>query len=478
MVTRTFLSKCTTIFQNSEDNFGLNPICMLNYGYLLSRCLLYFNIDNINSFSGYTCSDEAKHILKMTNCGSIDQRTFDEMLVSNDNKGLKERATSFEIIAFRIPEHWDSGRGFDNSTDYWLLGKNAASVHGANWYQAYDGKVWGTDIDETGEVTPVEGIVDLAPEYEKYVKNGRKYSSECLIIGSQRFEIGNENLEIDITPFVDNVLANNIENHGIGLAFAPYLESLTPKYTQYVGFFTNNTNTFFQPFIETRFRNKISDNRYSFYLGRANKLYFYANLGGMLTDLDVLPTCEVDGAEMPVKHANKGIYYAEVTLPSAEGNTIHYDNWSNLKYGGESIEDVEMEFVVLPKKSFFKLGDSVADKTNCVPSLSGIDDNEDVNQGEIRIVDVMFRIPYTTDYELMSNAEYRIYVKDGKREIDVIDWDDIDVMGMTNSFYVKTSELLPAEYHIDIRAKLGNELKIFKDKLKFNVVHNASGLKR
>ena len=48
MVIRTFLDKATTIVSGSDDNFGLNPICMLSYGPTISRILVHFNIDKIN----------------------------------------------------------------------------------------------------------------------------------------------------------------------------------------------------------------------------------------------------------------------------------------------------------------------------------------------------------------------------------------------------------------------------------------------
>lgn len=475
MVTRTFLSKCTTIFNGSNDNFGFNPIGMLNYGHLVSRALIYFNIDNIKSArdGGFT-KEGTRHILNLTNCGSIDQKTFDEMVVSSDNKGIKERASSFEIVVFKIPELWDAGRGFDNSTDFWLLGKNSSSQHGATWYHAYDGKVWGTEIDKNGDIVPVEGCINLEEEYKKY-----ENKENSLILTTLRFDTGNENFKIDITDFINDLLDEKCENFGIGLAFAPYLEALVPKYTQYVGFFTNHTNTFFQPYIESRCSNAIVDNRYSFHLNKNNKLYFYAILDGVYTDLDTLPICTIDCKNSPVSRVKTGVYCAEATLPStAKANAMYYDTWSNLIYKGEDLGEVELEFVALPKENYFKLGERVTDKISCEPSLSGINDNEKIYQGDERTIDVKFRIAYSSDYELINDCQYRIYVKDGKREVDVIDWDNIDVEGMCNLFKIKTGELLPAQYHIDIKAKIGNDTRIFKDKLQFTVVDNVTEMKK
>ena len=47
MVTRTFISKSNTIIENSADNFGLNPISILQYGKDLSRAIIYFDESKI-----------------------------------------------------------------------------------------------------------------------------------------------------------------------------------------------------------------------------------------------------------------------------------------------------------------------------------------------------------------------------------------------------------------------------------------------
>jgi len=470
MVTRTFIEKSNTIFKDSEENFGLNPIGMLNYGKIISRCLLYFNTDNMQS--------GGKHFLKLSNCGTVDQRTLNEMVLSVNDSEPKERACSFDIIAFRIPEFWDGGKGFDNSTDFWLVGKNAVSTHGSNWYYAYDGKLWGTKLNESGLTMPEEGVYDnefLAYEYIKF-----SGGEESVIINRQHFDIGNEDINLDITSFVEDILSKKYENYGIGLAFSPMTENAKAKYTQYYGFFTSHTNTFFHPVVESRYDTDINDNRYSFYIGKSNNLYFYANLGGILTDLEDLPICEIKGSKYPAKRLKTGVYYVEVKLSKedASDNEIIYDTWSNLIYDGEELEEVEMEFVAHKKENYFQLGENANKVSNMIPSLSGINDNEKITQGDERTVQVMFRIPYSSDYELLNDSYYRLYVKDGKREITVIDWDTIETIGKNNSFKINTAELIPNEYYVDIKAKIGNDNRIFKNKLNFIIVDDVTALKK
>lgn len=472
MVTRTFLDKCTTIFSGSKDNFGLNPIGMLNYGPSVSRCLIHFDMENIKKMGG----SGIKHTLKLTNCGSLDKDSLNSKPAPSTTLFDRERATSFDIIAFRMPEFWDGGRGFDNSDDFWLVGKKVVSQHGANWYYAYDGKEWGREIDEHGHIIPVEGVYDnetLEAEYEKYSRG-----EESVIIGRQHFDVGNENFSIDITKYVDGVLNGDYQNYGIGLAFTPAFESLNVKSIQYVGFFTNHTNTFFKPVVESRCSSSVSDDRYMFFAGKTNKLYFYSILGGIPTDLEELPVCTINGQKYPVTRQNTGVYYATVKVDrkAISTETIFYDVWSNLKYEGEELDEVEMEFVVYPGSQFASLGNYEKIEMNLEPSISGINDNENIYQGDERTLNVIFKVKYSSDYELLKECQYRLYIKDGKREHDVIDWDDIDIRGKYNSFKIKSAELIPGQYHVDIRAKVSQDLRVFKDKLKFTVVDNITNI--
>ena len=107
--------------------------------------------------------------------------------------------------------------------------------------------------------------------------------------------------------------------------------------------------------------------------------------------------------------------------------------------------------------------------------MIGINDNEKVNRGEHRILKVFFRIPYTkSDFKLCDNCWYRIYVKDGDREVSIIDWDRLFKMDTHNFFEIKTEEFVSTEYHIDLKANFGDETRIFKNQLTFRIVSDVT----
>lgn len=471
MINKTYISKSTTIVKDSEYNFGLNPISELNYGNIVSRALIYFDISELKNRANdktYCNISNLKHVLKLTNCGTVDPRHIDDKLIASDLNGIKERAASFDIILFKIPKKWDAGRGFDYGSTIWLNGKATYTKHGCNWFQASDGYYW----DEDG----IYSNLTLAQEYNKFSN-----SESNIVIGRQHFDYGNENFEIDITDTVNKFILGEEENYGIGIAFSPLLEESNPEITQYIGFFNNNTNTFFEPYLESTYNEYISDDRASFYLNKYNKLYLYANINGELNNLDELPICNIDGKQYEVKQATKGVYYAEILLKSDEvdNNTIMYDTWSNLVYNGTKLDDVEMEFVALAPSKYLNIGNSPIKTENLYPILYGINDNENIIQGDIRIVNVEYKLPYSNNKNrIIDGGEYRIYTKDGNREIEVIPFHPIEKMHLYNFFAINSSDFVPNTYYVDVRIKHNSQIIRYNNKLRFNIISQINNMKK
>lgn len=483
MVKRTLIDKCTTIIEDSTDNYGLNPTGMLYYGTVRSRCLLHFDMTGILDLyedGVFTEGQNVRHILRLTNCAS-----FGKSPVYINSKGLDrlaERTSSFDVILFEVKQKWDEGVGFDSSCDKWYVGENAASKNGCNWLSSRSGERWHKD-----------GIIDWNdPE-------------GLNIVGTQHFDHGNENFEFDITDYVLGFFRKAKEyselftslpederrgkmrvylehyNFGLGLAFSEDLDTMRTEVPQYVGFFTNNTNTIFHPYVESRRMDAVSDDRYTFYLNKRNRLYLYVNVDNELVNLDTLPTCTIDGTSYEVRQQGKGIYYTEIVLSSKdyEPDMILSDVWGNIVIDGEAHDDVEMEFVTLRPSIYFNLGEKPDDGGTLSMDLYGINDSERLNQGEDRMVRALFKRAFThNDFELVKNGEYRVYVKDGSDEIDIIRWDRIERANRFNYFHIDTTGLMPADYHVDVRIEYGNESRIYKDKLQFSVVNNKTFLKK
>ena len=473
----TFIDKTNTILKGSELNFGLNPVGELNMGKKVSRVCIHFSADHlVEAYNDRTIADlsKTKHILKLFNCSYVninDRRVVSAGIA--DIQG-KQRASSFDVIAFILPKDFDEGEGFDYNDNFWISQNRKRSGSGCTWYQCRNLVPWLSNDDDPQETHYADGVYDfnyIYEEYKKYLNTGKS----DIIVASQHFDYGAENFKLDITEYVNSVIKGERLNHGLCIMFSPDYESYPWKEQKYVGFFTNHTNLFFEPFLETTYDEVINDSRGSFYIGKENKLYLYVNAGGEPTNLDTLPSCTIDGIEYPVTQATKGVYYTTVKLTGVQPDTILTDIWSNIVINGEELDDVEMEFVCLSRNNFLNIGSKVVNKEELVPTLSGIHDAENVRIGDIRRVDVNFRIPYTTTKsEICDSAEYRIYVKDINREIDVYEYYPVESAFLSNFFVVDTNEMVPGDYFVDIKVKLGLETKIYKEALRFTVVSNVT----
>lgn len=478
MIRHFFLDKTNSIIKKSEQNLGLNPILNVCYGANTMRGLIHFSLEEIKRFlDDKTFADRNKltFTLKMTNCFSVDGVPHNKPLVKGVD-GPTHRATSFDLMLFKLPYHFDAGRGFDYISDMWVHDNKSFNTNGSNWYCRTTGILWDGELKPTvlkdieGGIYPQKFIEE---EYEKYI-NGEN----SIIVATQHFDFGNENLSMNITDYIWSVIDNlNDDNFGLCLSFTPKYENKESENIQYVGFFNDNTNTFFHPYVEVLYDEYIKDDRESFTNGKDNRLYLYVSDDGLPTNLDEIPTCSIDNVLFPVKQATKGIYYAEIKASDASfiDEAINYDTWSKIALNGVKNDDVEMEFVVNPKSRKISIGNNSNIKQRYVPTFYGINDDETITQGEVREITVDFREQYNTDKKfLIDFAEYRLYVKDGNREIDVINYQPIEKAFLNNFFMIYTNDLIPNQYYVDIKAQIGRETKYYRAALRFKIVSNVT----
>lgn len=471
IVTRTFIEKSNTIIKGEKSNIGLNPILELNYGHMLTRGMIYFDhtkVKNMIEDKIYPDMSKLRHILKMTNTASLNKPDIYRPCTSTYFNDNKERANSFDIIFFLINKEWDNGRGFDFVKDMHKGEHRAYSQEGSNWYQFRNYFKWGEEGIYTNDT--------LSKEMDKFTS--QKGNLSKIIIGFQHFDYGNENLEFDITDIFNKFVTGELPNYGIGIAFAPSYENVVTDKSQYIGFFTQHTHSFFEPYVETTYDETIEDDRTCFYLDRDNKLYFYASVGNNYVNLDELPTCVINGSEIASKQATKGVYYVDINLSSEdyEYDTMLYDTWTNLKYNGREIKDVELSFVTKASSDYFSFGLPTQDAdTDFVPSVYGIDDHEQIKRGDIRKVGIECRIPYTTNQlRSVEGIDYRLYVMEGLKQYDVIGWTKVERGYNENYLLINTNELIPSRYYIDLRVHKNLELINHPKVLQFDIINDVT----
>jgi hypothetical protein len=322
-----------------------------------------------------------------------------------------------------------------------------------------------------------EGIYStqtLENELIKY-NNGE----ESIIIGKQHFDIGNENIDVDITDTFNKFITDELNNFGIGIAFAPDFEYSDSLYENYIGLLTNKTNSFFEPFVETTYDEYITDDRANFIIGKENRLYLFASIGGDLDNLDELPTCTIEGNYYDVYQVTKGIYCVNVKLSQSDfkAPTMLYDRWDNIIYHGEKLSPIEMDFTLKPAGSYFRIGTMIPEQNNFVPSVYGICDNENIKRGDLRRIFFLFNKQYEKNIGLdIVNAEARIYVMDGTAQCDVMPYTKIERAFTDNFMMLDTNILIPQKYYMDIKVNYGTESIIHRDVLHFNIVSDTNNM--
>ena len=367
-ILRSYFGRNDTLLSNTYTNTGRNPVVELNFGssdlvvpnFGFTRFIFDLDLDLLQEklATGEIstgCTSAMTHTLTMTNTSSFD----DDLLNTNMSNGRK-RATSFDLILFRIPKFsgttgtpqlWDEGVGYDYTQ---ALTKNGVSgsitaiqqnndimfsTRPANWYQRTTVNNWSQPglYDNSNSLTGLTGL---------------NYSA-ITIIDEQHFEFGNEDANFDMTNEINSILDGSLTGvTGWGIAYKPDLERLTGLTESYsVGFFGRLTQTFYQPFLQTTYNDLIQDDRNLFLKNQTNKLYLYIYQNGDFKNLDELPVVDVlDQSGDPVVGAQgltactvtKGVY--EVTIPNVFTGSptpcVFYDNWTNLKINGQNIPTV------------------------------------------------------------------------------------------------------------------------------------------
>ena len=498
-ILRSYFSKNDTIISNLYTNTARNPVAELNFGasdlivpnfgftrFLFDLDLTYLEEQIASGVISTGCTTGMTHILNMVNTSSFE----DDLINTNMTNGRK-RATSFDLILFRIPKYsgstgepqeWDEGVGFDYN-DYALTkngvsgqlsviqqNNNAAfSTRPTNWYQRSTLKNWSVPglYDNRNTLTGLTGC---------------NYSA-ITIVDVQHFELGNEDVSFDMTNEINSILNGTLTGvTGWGIAYVPDIENITGLTESYsVAFFSKYTQTFYQPYLQTNYDDLIKDDRNLFLQNQTNKLYLYVYQNGDFVNLDNLPTVSIEDSAgdlvvtgLSTCLITKGIY--EVTVPNAFSAyttpCMFYDVWSNLTINGQPVPNITNEFVLRPYTSGIQIGTISKEPEKFGFSYYGILQNEKILNTEIRKIGVVAKKLWTSQTLLMDiDVYYRVYVKEGTTEVQVQDWTPVNRTPNEYYFIFDMRDKIPNEYFVDIKVNTSGEKDIYKDTLQFQIVN-------
>ncbi|MBV02869.1 MAG: hypothetical protein CML45_00595 [Rhodobacteraceae bacterium] len=215
-----------------------------------------------------------------------------------------------DIVVHAVSQSWQEGVGLDLENYKDLTDGNA----GSNWMSASNTAFW----------TDINGTLLAGGSYHTQSVSNADVNTEVHIF-KQTLESGLEDLEINITPLVEQWMAGTYSNYGVGIALSASQEAYvsgalntvvkrTPRlpdpadskqsviynpsgstksyYTK--RFFARGSQFFYKrPVIEARWNNVTRDDRGSFYYSSSlapaadnlNTLYLYNYVRGRLTNI-------------------------------------------------------------------------------------------------------------------------------------------------------------------------------------------------
>jgi hypothetical protein len=458
---RSYFEKNNTIIKDMQVNTAKNPTTEIFYGSGFSKFLFKVDFTELKrrvDNNEVIVDSNTKHTLHLTNT------IFgDEGLKGENRTTGRDRATSFDLILFQIPEdeYWDEGIGFDyqNESYDFVSGNKTYDERPSNWFYRNTLDQWSTVGVYNDSPTIVAG------------------TSGSVI----HFDNGFENIDFDITDYVNSILVSGATDQGLGLAFAVVYSQLSPDVDQSVAFFTKYTQTFFEPYVESYFDDTIMDNRDNFVEQLEQNLYLYVSQGTNCINLDLMPVVDITDSNgnvisglsnLDVTHVRCGVYKVTFGIENVtcDGKRFYYDKWKNLQINQVALADVSQKFVPYPITNQIKIGGNETQFTRYAVQYYGLRLNEKLQSGEKRKVVVSFRDINNPRTVLLDNVFYRIWVDEGGHiQVPIHEWTLMDKSN-ENSFMIDTTYLIPREYYLEFKAIVNNEEIMYKDTIKFEIV--------
>jgi hypothetical protein len=472
---RSYFQKNSTLIQNNNLNVSQNPVGEISYGTAnktVSRIIFKVDLQDLTDkivSEGINKNSIISHKLVLTN--TIAQRP--DLLGGLSYSSSIERASSFSLDLFTLTEDWDEGAGyeFQFNDDALIMLPSGCS----NWNYAKTNVLWeNSGAYFTGSTTGMTGTTGSTGTTGTTGMTG--VTTTSIILASQNFPKGNEDVLMDITSYINNILYSGFTDYGLGLKMPTVIEKTPTLKRRSVAFHVKNTNTYFEPYIETIIDDTISDDRNFFYMDKSNDLYLYSNIDNI--SISAVTINDFNGKVfivIPASGVTKvkaGIYKISLTIPSAlyPDAVIFNDIWTIIQNG--LVKNISKDFYLISSESFYNFDlSNRLNPDNFHFSFFGIKSGELIKRGSRRRIDINVKQLYKNqDSNYPLNLEYRLYIKQSNDvQIDVIPFTSVDRTIVGYEFIVDTSWLIPQDYYLELKISDGTVFSI-KESIGFTII--------
>lgn len=434
-VFRSYFSANNTIISKSFANTGRNEVMELAYGNTLipsgtgdtiyTRYLFRPDLANLQqAISDSLVGNIQGHRLRMYNTLILDKKLIEKKAYDNSKRGY-----GFTLNLYRLDEPFVEGTGHDfiypnTFTPTVSLTDIERNDNASNWYFRTINDLWTNEgaISHTGST----------------------------LIGSQYFEFGTEDVDIDMSSEISLLLAGSIPNNGYCIAFIPDFELFQDSRLNKVHFFSKYTQTFFEPFIETVFDDIVVDNGGipdSIILDQSNNLYIESPClitGGTLYDHCGNQVFVATGATQ----VQDGVYM--IQLPPI--SSALYPSKVNFEFQYQcNNKNCYIQATTFDSESCRKAENKILYNNDFDAKLNNLKQGENIKRGLIRKVYV--DVSNINQLKGYVPLEFRIYTLQNDTQIEVQPYQRVNRLQGQHYFYLYTSWMIPKEYYIEIIVK-------------------------
>lgn len=470
-VFRVYPTKSNTISSGVYQNFnsGQNHVTDLWYGgggtdtspekrNSISRFLVKFDLSELtNKLNNKEINEDlvSSYRLKITNAIPRDKILEPEYEYDVLDKKI---AASFDLIAFPINKNWDEGRGYDLFQENYLVKQTGNPLYSgySNWNSATSSVSW----DSPG------------------IYQNPTASTAVTYYSTQHFDLGNEDINMDITDIVKDWLSGGSENHGICIAYRRDYELLSTN-TRYISsFYTEKTNTAFKPYIEVLYNQSFQDDRFQVSKDRYSKLFLYTFSGNNAVNFFSAGTVDIQSMSgsyiitgLTPTQVEKGVYYVNVLMNNSTPGEQYKDVWNGVTFvPGIDKNDITQVFTI--RDSYYT--NNTPDVNDYSISVYGIGNNSILSIGENHRVFVDLRVNYSSRNQPKTayDLKYRIVMNN---QIEVVPWTSINQAVInkikSNYFTLETSWFLHNQnYKIEYRVDEFGTKRVLPETTRFKVI--------
>lgn len=355
------------------------------------------------------------------------------------------------------------------------VGFSGASISTTDWYNSINSTSFsGLGITVSGYSSSsyiFSGDASFILSADTAVSNVNFYST-------QHFDLGNENIDMDITDIVNDWLSGGSENNGLGIAYRRDYELLSTD-TRYVSsFYTENTNSAFKPYIEVVYNQSFQDDRIQVSNNRTSRLFLYTFSGNNAVnyysagtvDIKTLAGASIITGLTPTQQ-ELGVYYVDVLMNSATRGQQYNDVWNNITFVPGIDQQTITQVFTIRDNYYLNNAPQVNDYSI---SVYGIGDNSILSIGETHKVFVDLRVNYSSrnQPDTAYDLKYRMVMNN---QLEVIPWTSVNQAVInkckSNYFVLETSWLLSNQsYRIEYRVDEFGTKRVLPQSTVFKVI--------